>query len=255
MHSKTPIISTRTHTMLKEAIDTALKTGRMALAIGPAGIGKTFSLNLIADELSQGDDDVIIFTASENTSRSETKFFHKVLFDMNVSGAGYSDPIEVFEAFMLQSYPFRGHGPRKVLIVDECQYLQTKIVNCLKSIFDRGDMARKFDPTRGAFGLVFVGNAFLTKGGKDARAAYEALNTRMSRWPLGRPAEMEMTTLAAKFFPESDSLPAELTRAGLRWGNFREMAEAVSMARHFAGTEPVELAHLRAAIQVVGGKA
>ena len=28
--------------------------------------------------------------------------------------------------------PYVPHGARKVLVIDECQYLQTKIVNCLK---------------------------------------------------------------------------------------------------------------------------
>lgn len=255
MHSFRPTISTRTYAMLRDAVDTALQTARMVLAIGPAGIGKTFALDLVAAELNHGEDEVYVYTASESTSRSETKFFHKLLFDLNVSGAGSVDPMEVFEAFILRSYPFRGHGARKVLVIDECQYLQTKIVNCLKYFYDRGDMARKYDVTRGAFGLVFVGNAFLSKGGKDTAAAYDALNTRMSRWPLGRPADLEIATLSARYFPDNDALQSELTRAGVKWSNFREMAEAVSIASHFAGDSAIELTHLRAAIKVVGGKA
>lgn len=95
--------------------------------------------------------------------------------------------MERFERYVLHRYPFRGYGPRKVPVIDECRHLKAKVPECLRYICDRGGKARRFDPAQAAFGLVPVGNGhFLTRGGRPERAAFEALLTRA-------PVEWELT--------------------------------------------------------------
>lgn len=248
-------IPTRAHAILRETVETALTLGRMGIARGPAGIGKSYALELIADELSRGDDDVMVFTASDATGASKTKFFGRALLDLGVLGNGAVDPMERLERFLLHSFPFRGFGPRKVLVVDECQHLSAKLIECLRYLYDRGERARRFDPTQPAFGLVLVGNGhFLTRGGKAERAAFEALLTRAPiEWEIDRPPEEEIAALARKHFPELSDLQEAFVAFGSKCGNFRQPVEAAAIATHLAGEGPVSLAHLRRAFLLSGG--
>ena len=248
-------IPTRTHAILRETVETALALGRLGIARGAAGIGKSYALKLIAEEFSQGDDDVMIFTASKATGASRTKFFSNAVLELAIMGHGATDPMQRLERFLLNSVPFRGFGPRKVLVVDECQHLTASLIECLRYVYDRGEEARRFDPARPAFGLVLVGNGhFLTSGGKPERAAYEALLTRAAiDWEIDRPTEEEIAALAAKLCPDQRENQAELVAFGMKCGNFRQPAEAVAIAMHLAGDGPVSLAHLRRAFLLSGG--
>lgn len=248
-------IPTRAHAILRETVETALTLGRMGIARGPAGIGKSYALELIAEEFSRGEDEVMVFTASAATGGSKIKFFGRALLDLGIMGDGAVDPMERLERFLLKSFPFRGFGPRKVLVVDECQHLKAPLIECLRYIYDRGEHARRFDPTLPAFGLVLVGNGhFLTSGGKYERRAFEALLTRaVVEWEIDRPPEEEIAALARKHFPEQSELQDAFLAFGSKCGNFRQPVEAVAIATHLAGDGPVTLAHLRRAFLLSGG--
>lgn len=248
-------IPTRTHAILRETVETALSLGRMGIVRGAAGIGKSYALSLIEEEFSRDQDDVMIITASSGTGGAITKFFGGALLTLGIMGNGAVDPAERFQRYLLQSFPFRGFGPRKVLIVDECQHLKANVIEELRYIYDRGEKARRFDPTEPAFGLVLVGNGhFLTRGGKAERAAFEALLTRAPvEWELDRPPEEEIAALAAKLCPDQPDHQADFIAFGLKCGNFRQPAEAVAIAIHLAGEGPVTLAHLRRAFLLSGG--
>lgn len=158
----------------------------------------------------------------------------------------------------MQSYPFRPEGPRVLLIIDECQHLDAKMIECLRALFDTGRYARDFDANRLAFGLLLVGNGhFLSRGGRAERAAFEAL---LSRCPievtLDRPSRDEIEALAQSFFPEEQAMRQALAEHGECHGNLRVMDTAVDMARHFAGGNELTLAHLQKAfLFAAGGKA
>ena len=249
-------IPTRTHAILRETVETALALGRLGIARGAAGIGKSYALKLIAEEFSRDEDDVMVFTASKATGASRTKFFGNAILDLGIMGHGGVDPMQRLERFLLNSFPFRGFGPRKVLVVDECQHLNASLIECLRYIYDRGEEARRFDPARPAFGLVLVGNGhFLTSGGKPERAAYEALLTRAAiDWEIDRPTEDEVAALAAKLCRDQPEHQSELVAFGMKCGNFRQPAESVAIATHLAGEGPVTLAHLRRAFLLSGGE-
>ncbi|MFN3970890.1 MAG: AAA family ATPase [Gemmobacter sp.] len=255
-HNYRTTIQTGTHAIVRDVVHTALTIGRMAIVRGPAGIGKSYAIEMVREELTQDDDDVLVLTASKPTGGAVTKFFGKALVSLGIMGNGAVDPMERFERFMLQSFPFRGHGARKVLVIDECQHLKATLIESLRDIYDRGDGGRKFDPALPAFGLVLIGNDhFLTRGGRAERAAFEALLTRAPiEWEVARPTSAEIEALAEKLYPGAPDLQAELVSFGVKCRNFRQPAESAELAAHMAGGGPVELAHLRRAILLSGGE-
>lgn len=257
MHPITPIIRTGAYSMLRETARTALETARLGIIRGPVGIGKTFALWQIADELSQGEDRVFLIEAPSDKSKAVKRFYQKALFDIGASGHGGADPFEVFAGYMLRSYPFRrlGQRPRILLIVDECQRLAPNILETLRQAYDAGQFARDGDQDAPAFGILLVGNHhFLTKGGRAVALTFDAL---LSRCPinvdLSRPEPAEYMALAEGLFPENDALRSALAKHGAKRGNLREMAEAHALARHYAGGGPISPIHLERAMVYAGG--
>lgn len=187
---------------------------------------------------------MLVVTASAAraaTGGAVTGLFGKAVPTLGIIGSGAVDPMERMERFRLRSFPFRGFGPRKVRVVDECRHLKAKVIECLRYIHDRGEAARRFDPAAPAFGLVLVGNGhFLT------RATVE--------WEPDRPPEEEMAALAAKLCPDQAGLQAAFVAFGVKCRNVRQPVEAVAVATHLAGQGPATLAHLRRAFLLSGGE-
>ena len=257
-HTAIPIIRTGAHAILQQAALVALETGQLAIARGPAGIGKSFALSMLEESMSRKEDRVYVFTATIRNGRSVKRFFDEAILELGIIGYGGSDPMQRLERVLLQSFPFRETGQRVLFVVDECQHLDAKMIECLRAIFDKGRIARDFDHSKPAFGLLLVGNAhFLSRGGRAERAAFEAL---LSRCPievtLDRPDQEEFAALAEGFFPDSPALKDALCAHGTRHGNLRVMATAVSIARSFASGDSVTMAHLQKALLfAAGGKA
>lgn len=251
----THTIQTRSHARLLQAATVALETARLTIVRGPAGIGKTYALDLIEGELSGGGAQVFRVLASADKSASVKKFFEKAIFDLGLMGHGGSDPVDRLAGYLLRSYPFRKNGPRVLLVIDECQHLTAKILETLRSIYDRGQRARDFDPDAPAFGMLFVGNPnFLTRGGKAERAAFEALLSRGPiEWELSRPPAQEYADLAAAFFPDAEDLQDVIRSYGESRRNLREMNEKFVLARHFAGGGQITMTHLQKAILLSSG--
>jgi len=233
-----------------------LDVARAAMETARLGIGKSFALRRIAEDLTQGDDQVLLIEAPSDKSQSVRRFYQKALFDLGFCGHGGADPFEVFMGYMLRSFPFRGYGPRHLLIVDECQRLGPNILETLREAYDAGQIARDGDMEAPAFGIVLVGNHhFLTKGG---RAVMMTLDALMSRCPvnfdLGRPGATEYRDLAAQLFPASQPLQERVAQFGQKSGNLRQMAEAAALSRHYAAGGEVDVRHLEKAI-LIGGVA
>jgi type II secretory pathway predicted ATPase ExeA len=252
-----PIIQTATHTILKHAATAAMATAQLAIARGAAGIGKSFALTLVADLMSQVTDDVYLVTATARNGRSIKRFFEDAVLEIGIMGNGGTDPMQRLERALMASRPFRPGGPRILLVVDECQHLDGKVIECLRALFDNGRMARDFDPHQPAFGMLLVGNGhFLSRGGKAERAAFEAL---LSRCPievtLDRPTADEIRAFANAMFPDSPDLQAALAQHGQGHGNLRVMDTAMDLARLWASDDAITLDHLRTAFSFsAGGK-
>lgn len=262
MHPVTPIIRTSAYSMLRDAAQSLLCKAQLSIVRGHPGIGKSFALQQIETELSRGEDEVYLMEAPSDKSRSLDKFFRKALFDLGFYGHGGADPYEYFKGVMLRSHPFRtgGHRPRVLLIVDECQRLAPNVLEALRGAFDRGRAARDEDlldrsSDAPAFGILLVGNhRFLTKGGRDMTATYDALISRGPLIDLGRPDAAEYREFAATLFPDLAELQAVLVRFGAKRGQFRAIANVASRARHYANGQAVSLIHLEKAILIEGGE-
>lgn len=254
-HSAKSIIRTGAHTILKEAATMSLETARLAIARGPAGIGKSFGLTLLERSLSKNGDTVLLFTATARNGKSIRRFFEEACLEFGIIGYGSADPMQRLHRELMKSFPFRDFGQRVLLVIDECQHLDAKLIESLRALYDCGDYAHDFDPARPAFGLLLVGNGhFLSRGGKAERAAFEAL---LSRCPievtLERPEPAEYEALAKSFFPENGELSEALAGHGKRLGNLRVMDTACDLARHFAGGGTITMAHLQKALLFAAG--
>lgn len=248
MHSITPNIRTGAYSILRDVARAALETARLGIVRGPVGIGKTYALRQIADELTQGKDEVFLFEAPADKSKAIQRFYSKALFDLGFSGHGGADPFEFFKGQMLDSFPFRRGGPwhRNLLIVDEAQRLAPNILETLRQAYDRGQEGRDGRTSAPAFGIILVGNHhFLSRGGHAVAATFDAL---MSRCPmnveLSRPTQGEIHALARSLFPESVEMGGTIAKHGIRRGNLREMVETHAMARHYAAGGPISSIHL-----------
>ncbi len=104
MHSITPIIRTGAYSILRDVSRAALETARLGILRGPVGIGKTFALRQIADELSQGGDVVFLVEAPSDKSKAVRRLYQATLFDIGACGHGGADPFDVFTGYMLRSY-------------------------------------------------------------------------------------------------------------------------------------------------------
>lgn len=133
-HDHIPIIPTRAYSTLGSVARALLETARLGIVRGPVGIGKSFALRQIWEELDQGDDQVFLVEAPADKSASIQRFYNKALFDLGFRGFGGSDPFEFFKGQMLRSYPFRSFKPqsRTLLMVDECQRLAPNVLETLR---------------------------------------------------------------------------------------------------------------------------
>lgn len=258
MHPITPIIRTGAYSILRDVSRAALETARLGIVRGPVGIGKTFALWQIAEELSQGDDQVFLIEAPSDKSKSVRRFYQSALYDIGVYGHGGADPFDVFAGYMLRSFPFRRAGQRKriLLIVDECQRLAPNILETLRDAYDGGRLAREGMTEEPAFGILLVGNHDFLKRTRSEAATFEALRSRSPiRVELSRPEAGEYRALAEGLFPENEGLRSALAKHGAKQGNLREMSEAHALALHYAGGGPISPIHLEKAMLFSGGVA
>ena len=143
-HSAKPIIRTGAHTILKEVATLALATARLAIARGPAGIGKSFGLTLLEESMNKGEDTIFLFTATKRNGRAFKRFFDEALLEFGIMGHGAVDPMQRLFRALMNSYPFRSDGPRVLIIIDECQHLDANLIELLRSLYDNGDFTRNF---------------------------------------------------------------------------------------------------------------
>jgi type II secretory pathway predicted ATPase ExeA len=256
-HGANPIIRTSAHAILKVAASAALETAQLAIARGPAGIGKSFALTLLQQAMLNDRDRIYVFTATAHNGRSVKRFFQELIIECEIRAYGRTEPMQRLESALLQSRPFQASAPRVLLVIDECQHLDGKLIECLRALFDLGFYARNFDRSQPAFGLLLVGNGnFLSRGGRAERAAFDALLTRCPiEVTLERPSGDEIQSLAKCLLPENEALQEAFAEHGARHGNLRVMDTAVDMARYFAGGDDLTMAELQKAfLFAAGGK-
>jgi len=161
---------------------------------------------------------------------------------------------------MLSGFAFGSFPRPTLLIADEAQGLKGPILELIRALYDRGDLARAGDDSRPAFGGVLVGNStFLGKGGNQRLASFQPLLSRITHnITLPGPAKTEYAALAAGLFPAPDdqALCDMLQAAGVERGNLRTMTIAARQfrARTVEGMAPdARAALLRSILRSKGG--
>lgn len=249
------IIETVAESMLRDVIKEVLDGAGLGILRGPAGIGKSFALDLITEDLEAAGATVVRVTVSPATGGSISSFTRAVLSQYRIETGSTADGVEAL-AELLRGYPFRDVGPRVVFLVDEAQELKPAILETIRSLWDRGDHARLGYLTEPAFGCVLVGNEmFMGKGGNLRVAGFRPLMSRVTHnVQLPRPDKKEIAALAAALFPGQADLTRELEDLGAITGNLRSLAVAARQARQAAKGEAVTLAMLRRIIRMMWGK-
>lgn len=147
-----PVIETGVASPLRTVIDQVLKGAGLALVRrGPAGTGKSFALDLIAQELEDQGASLVGVTASEVTGGSISAFTRSILSQYRIEPGSTWDGVEAMSD-LLAGFPFRDYGPRVVFIVDEAQVLKPSTLATIRGLWDRGDNARRMMEGGPAFG-------------------------------------------------------------------------------------------------------
>lgn len=259
-HSRIPIIKTRAHTILSEVIREVAAGAGLALVKGPVGVGKTYALNLICDELEADGVSVVRVTSTPAIEGSIAAFVKEMLGEHAHQAPSTLDGLDTVWG-MLASYPFGSIPSRAVLLVDEAQGLKSSVLEMIRGLWDRGELARLGDGRRPAFGCVLVGNStFLGKGGNQRVASFRPLLSRVTHnITLPGPSRAEFQDLAAQIFPGADEaeMRADLDAFGAEMGNLRVMAIAARQfrARVAPDRSPEEArAALRTIFKMMGGR-
>ena len=248
-------IETGGGSMLRSVIWQVADGAGLALARGAAGIGKSFALDAIGGELEDAGVRVVMVTASPAIGGSISAFARAVLSQYRIETSSTADGVEaLFD--LVAGYPFRSYGPKVVFVVDEAQELKPAVLETLRSLWDRGEHARRGSTTGPAFGLILVGNdTFMGKGGNLRVAGFRPLLSRVTHnVQLPRPSKAEHAAFSIALFPSSAELQALLTGFGEDHGNLRSQDVAARQARLVAGSDDVTAAHVRQAIKFMGGK-
>ncbi|HRO10949.1 ATP-binding protein [Amaricoccus sp.] len=248
-----PIIETGVASTIRAAARQIADGAGLGLARGPAGIGKSFALDLVATELAAGGTEVVRVTASPVIGGSAIAFMRAVLAPYRIDVRSTPDAFDAIWE-LLRGHPFQRFGTRAVFIVDEAQELKTVILETIRSLWDRGTDARLGDEHAPAFGCLFVGNdTFMGKGGNVRTAAFRPLLSRVTHnINLPRPSRTELADFASSLAPESAELQAILRDLGESAGHFRALATAMRVAGGM-GDGPIGPDRLRAAIKTMGG--
>lgn len=224
----------------------------LAVMRGPVGIGKSFALARIAQQLEDQGIVVVMVTASEATAGNINAFLRSILGQHPIETTSSAEAEEAVWG-LLAGRPFLGNGRQVIFIVDEAQKLAGRVLETICGIWDRGELAREGDLFAPAFGCVLVGNpTFMGKGGAQRTASFEALIDRLTHnMRLPGPSKAERIEFARSIFDDAEVVD-ELVNFGQTKGNLRSMAIASRLARQFACDDPVTLAHLRMAIKMKG---
>lgn len=254
-HMEITTIETITEAILRHTITEVLDGAGLGILRGPAGIGKSFSLDRISSDLEAAGAKVFRITVSPATGGSLSSFTRAVLSKYRIEAGSTADGVEAL-AELLRGYPFRAYGPRVVFIVDEAQELKPAILETIRALWDRGDHARLGIATGPAFGCILVGNeTFMGKAGNLLVASFRPLMSRLTHnVQLPRPDKKEIAALASALFPGQADLIRELEELGAISCNLRAPAVAARQARFAAKDKPVTLSLLRSVIVMMGGR-
>ncbi|SFF69192.1 ATP-binding protein [Roseobacter denitrificans] len=246
-------IDTTVYTTLDWQVRNLLKTAGLGIARGPVGIGKSYSINRLHDELEAEGVKVILATCAPSTEGSYQAFVKTILAERNVYHTGIVDCMEAFETLIMGNP--HGYIPQpSILIVDECQGMRAPVLTMLRQLWDIGDPAR-LNGKGTAFAMLLCGNnTFLNRSGIVREMDLHPLRDRLTmKVRLDAPDTAELDSIAQSFCPHDANALAELRKYGRKRSNVRAIAQAYRMAGTLSGAAPVSAQNVRDAIKMMEG--
>lgn len=258
-----PTIETGIGSTIRGVADQVARGAGLALLRGPAGIGKSFALDMVEAELKAAGVRVVRVTASTVIGGNVKAFAKAVLAPYGIEVQATQDAVDAMWG-LLRGYPFQSFGDRVIFMVDEAQELKTVILETVHSGWDLGTAARLGDAGAPAFGCMFIGNnTFMGKGGSLRTAAFRPLLSRVTHnINLPRPGRSELAAHARQLAPEDGEKLTEplelqtlLRDLGESEGQFRALATAMRVAGGLAGDGgAITPERLRLAIRMMRGR-
>jgi hypothetical protein len=247
------IIKTGVYTMLRGVAERTAAGAGLALLRGPVGIGKSFALDMLERDAPGMGIEMVRVTVTPSIDGNVNAFFKAILGPYASAPGSCADAADAAWQ-VLHGYPFRSSGKRVLLVTDESQGLTARILEATRGLYNMGDAARQGDENAPAFGCMMVGNStFMTRGGSVRKANFGPLLDRVSEnLTLPTPSKAECAQFAAMIFPDDADMQSALAGAGQVRRNFRAMDIAARQAGVLAKGEKITMAHLRAALNLMG---
>lgn len=203
----------------------SIKGGAMTMIAGAPGVGKTHTLKHFAAK--EGDDALLLTIAPNEGTPFSLAFSVIRLFSETQKANGSPLPgLRKLAAEMI--------GSRRVLIIDEGQYLTSEGAEWLRTMADDG----RFD-------LVFCGDLALL----SLINPIPQLNSRMRRPVVIKSvSRVDVATLVEGTAFTGSEVVTELLSVAQRKGGLRNVENVLRLAILFAGQDHPNLSHLKAAI-------
>lgn len=218
-----------------EALSYAQMAGDIAVIYGGAGLSKTTTIRHYASDHPN----VWTVTATPATS-SVGVFLEEMALTMGLHDFALH-PARLHRTICKSMRDTRG-----LLVIDEAQHLTKQALEAARSIHDATGI-----------GLALAGNAsvFNRIYGRGDNGFAQLFSRVGKRVPLVRPLAGDVHAVAAAFGVTGKDQRADLEELGRRPGALRMVVKTLRLASVFAQGKPIEVAHIRAAIDDLQGPA
>ena len=241
------------YSRLDWAIRHVAATAGLGVARGPAGIGKTFCMEQVAQRLKREGIKVVMTSCPQSTEGNTQAVVKFVLSERGFHQRGTIERLEAFENLIMGN-PY-GCPPRpSVFLVDECQGARASLLTIFRQLWDFGDRVRLTKEAAPAFGMLLCGNhTFLNRRGRVSEMDIHSLRDHFTiNVKLMTPGKAELREIAGKMCA-NDGAAKVIGKFGCDNGNVRSMAKVFREAAVLAEGMTVTSEHIRDAISMIEG--
>lgn len=213
----------------------------MGAIVGAPGVGKTTTLRHYVDTNPGA-----YLCTMDPTCQSVAEMLRRVCRAMKIAADSHAkDNLERLENLVGEWDDFfDAHREPTLLIVDECQHLNDKCLDLLRSVHDQNGLA-----------MLFVGNETLrTRFNRTRQAAFAQFTSRIgTRLEIDGTSSADVAALArhARVTDPKAVEYLEKRRGGI--GGLRQPARLLELAQEIAGSSNVSVNHLKRAAAMLGG--
>ncbi|NVO16104.1 MAG: AAA family ATPase [Rhodoplanes sp.] len=230
-----PFVEISTTRLIRQRIEMARATGENVAITGAAGVGKSWALQHYAQESGVA----YLFSIEAALGRSAGTLFALVAETLGASrGINPSDTLRGVKRRLREYF----YDAMIVLIFDEAQNIKLETLRDLLTLTD--------DP-QPCVTIVFSGNEHVLKVVNAAKGGFEQIGRRIQyRLTISGVTHAD-ADLVADVFGVTDKPCLRLLRAVSETAHIAGVVTILKLARQLAGDgKPIELAHLRDAVEV-----